>query len=735
MNAGGGLVGMSTSPLGDRYEVIRELGRGGFGQTYLAKDLHRYSELCVLKEFLPKVEDKATLGKAKELFEREANVLYQLGHKQIPEFRQLLEVNSDSGGQLFLVQDYVEGPTYQVLLQERQQLGGQFTETEIMQLLYQLLPVLAYIHRLGLIHRDISPDNLILRQSDGLPVLIDFGSVKEIAAAVRSQLAIEGAGPAVTRIGKVGYVPPEQMSSGDADPTSDLYSLAATMLVLANGKEPQVLNDPYHGTWTGYDAVSPKLGGILSKMLSSDPAARFPNAEAVLTALRSADTAIRRAPIDDVNVVAGAIYPPLNSPVDARPGDQSVMPLGLDSLDDEDAATVMASPGADESAAERELEASADVYEPEVEAEARTFGRPDPKQALIGLLVVIGVVATLLMFALVRFWNRPASEGTPGSAPTEQPQTEYSPEETARKQEIQRRREGLGIDQDYFTRLVNQLFYQEYPALRNGDPDGGPKALTTAPADEPLRIRWDNIALDLLDTLETNLSQRSLSAMGSYSEDSRSRWESQIAAVNVGTRSLYDLVDAKFFQLFPRQSGSDFLNQPIGQVYYALADDRARSIESGALREEVRFESGAFRQDVSGTLKPGEGRVYTMQLTTGQLLRLSLSAPAESTLLSIYLPQPTDDKPFVLADSKETTWSGAVTQTGYYEIVVVNRSAESITYQLAIAVDNVTTTPPPAKPETNPEETATEEPDNSDTTKPEETTEPFIEQPNETDSP
>ncbi len=730
MNAGGGL-GSSTSPLGDRYEVIRELGRGGFGQTYLAKDLHRYSELCVLKEFLPQVEDKATLNKAKELFEREANVLYQLDHKQIPEFRQLLEVNSEAGGRLFLVQDYVEGPTYQALWQERQQFGGQFTETEITQLLYQLLPVLSYIHSLGLIHRDISPDNLILRQSDGLPVLIDFGSVKEIAAAVRSQLAIEGAGPAATRIGKVGYVPPEQMSSGDADPTSDLYSLAATMLVLANGREPQVLNDPYHGTWTGYDAISPKLGKILSKMLSSDPAARFPSAEAVLTALRSVDTSTRRAPVDDLNVVAGAIYPPVDAA--PSPGTQPIVPMGLEPLDDEDAATLMASPGADESAAERELEESADVYEPEVEPEARTFGRPDPKQALIGLLVVIGIVTTLLLFALVRFWNRPSGEGAERIDPTEQSQTEYSPEEAARKQEIQRRREGLGIDQDYFTRLVNQLFYQEYPALRNSGVDGGPKALTTAPEDEPLRIRWDNTALDLLDTLETNLSQRSLSAMGSYSEDSRSRWESQIAAVNVGTRSLYDLVDTKFFQLFPRQSGSDFLNQPVGQVYYALADDRARSIESGALREEVQFASGAFRQDVSGTLKPGEGRVYTMQLTTGQLLRLSLSAPAESTLLSIYLPQPTDESPFVLADSEDTTWSGAVTQTGYYEVVVVNRSAEPITYQLAIAVDNVTTTPP-AEPEEETTEDPAEEPEGS-TTAPSETTEPFIEQPDETGTP
>ncbi len=742
MNAGDGL-GASTSPLGsplgDRYEVIRELGRGGFGQTYLAKDLHRYNEPCVLKEFLPQVEDKATLNKAKELFEREANVLYQLGHKQIPEFRQLLEVTSEAGGRLFLVQDYVEGPTYQALLQDRQQFGGQFTETEVTQLLYQLLPVLSYIHGLGLVHRDISPDNLILRQSDGLPVLVDFGSVKEITAAVRSQLAIAGAGPTPTRIGKVGYVPPEQLSSGEADPASDLYSLAATMLVLANGREPQVLHDPYQSTWTGYEAVSPKLGRILAKMLDSNPSERFPTAEAVLTALRSvqrsvqrSDDTVSRTPVEDLNVVAGAIYPP----VDAARSEESALMDSEIVDDDDETATVMAAPGAaidEPTEAERELEESSDVYEPDLESEvqSRTFKRPDSRSALIALLVVLGVVATLLLFSLVRFLNRPSND-TPQPQATDQTQP-YSSEEAARKQEIERRRQGLGIDQGYFARLVNQLFYQDYPSLRNSGPDGGPKPLTTAPEDEPLRLRWDNIALDLLDTLETNFSQGSLSALGSYSEDSRSRWQSQVAQVNVGTRSLYDLVDAKFFQLFPGQSGQDFINQPVGQIYYALADDRARSIESGALREEVQFASGAFRQDVSGTIGPGEGRVYTMRLSAGQLLRLSLSAPAESTLLSLYLPAPTDDNPFVLADSEDITWSGAVTQSGYYEVVVVNRAAESITYQLAVSVDNVTSPPP------DDDEAAADSPDSDDDAEtPDEeaaTPEPFIEQPDEDNTP
>jgi serine/threonine-protein kinase len=86
---------------------------------------------------------------------------------------------------LFLVQDYVEGKTYRMLLDERRALNQTFSEAEVLQLLRQLLPVLAHLHIRGIIHRDISPDNIILRD-DGKPVLIDFGVVKELATRFQS---------------------------------------------------------------------------------------------------------------------------------------------------------------------------------------------------------------------------------------------------------------------------------------------------------------------------------------------------------------------------------------------------------------------------------------------------------------------------------------------------------------------------------------------------------------------
>ena len=162
--------------LGDRYRLVRKLGQGGFGITYLAQDINRFDELCVVKEFAPKVRGTQALTKAEELFEREAGILYKLQHSQIPKFRELCRWKVGLGTRLFLVQSYVEGQTYSSLLANRISQGQGFAEDEVKELLLQLLPVLDYIHDRGVIHRDISPDNLILRSADQLPVLMALGS-------------------------------------------------------------------------------------------------------------------------------------------------------------------------------------------------------------------------------------------------------------------------------------------------------------------------------------------------------------------------------------------------------------------------------------------------------------------------------------------------------------------------------------------------------------------------------
>jgi serine/threonine protein kinase len=271
--------------LQNRYRLLQILGQGGFGRTYLAEDQRRFNELCAIKELIPNTTDPAAWQKAQELFLREATTLYQIQHPQVPQFRERFEQEQ----RLFLVQDYVAGKTYRDLLEERKSSGGTFTEQEVWQLLCSLLPVLEYIHNQGIIHRDISPDNIILRELDNKPVLIDFGVVKELATRLQSPNSTASA----TYVGKLGYSPSEQMQTGQAYPSSDLYALAVTAIVLLTGKEPQELFDENQLTWNWQQwvRVSPRFTQILNRMLSYRPGDRFQSAREVLQALESPEQA------------------------------------------------------------------------------------------------------------------------------------------------------------------------------------------------------------------------------------------------------------------------------------------------------------------------------------------------------------------------------------------------------------------------------------------------------------
>lgn len=295
--------------LQNRYRISQLLGQGGFGRTYLAEDQGRFNELCAVKEFIAPHGDPTVLAKAKELFQREAATLYQIQHPQVPQFK----ANFTEGDRLFLVQDYVEGKTFLDLLNEQKAYGRNLTEAAVKQLLVSLLPVLAYIHSKGIIHRDISPDNIMLRRQDTLPVLIDFGVVKEIATKFIGTPGMAAA----TTVGKLGYAPSEQVQAGRAYPSSDLYALAVTAIVLLTGREPQELYDDTQLTWQWqrWVEVDPQLVLVINKMLSYRPGDRYQSAQDVLQALKGLTPEISAAPTQSP-------YPDTNPPVTAPPPSQ-----------------------------------------------------------------------------------------------------------------------------------------------------------------------------------------------------------------------------------------------------------------------------------------------------------------------------------------------------------------------------------------------------------------------------
>jgi serine/threonine protein kinase len=311
--------GTPLSLLRGRYQAIHLLGQGGFGRTYLALDEDRLNSRCVIKQFSPQVQGTKSLEKAVRLFNQEAVRLHELGeHAQIPALLAYFEQE----GYLYLVQQFIEG---QSLLQEMKQ-NGTFSERQIRDVFADILPVLRFVHRHQVIHRDITPMNILRRQADDRLMLIDFGVAKQISEEA-------GPGEAGTRIGTEGYAPMEQFRGGKAYPASDLYSLGATCLHLMTGTRPDSLYDPLNGRWLWREylqqekgvMVSDQLAHILDNLLkdlvneryqSADEVMRDLNADSFLPVSRSVQPS---APPPVAPPPSKSISKPTIPPISARP--------------------------------------------------------------------------------------------------------------------------------------------------------------------------------------------------------------------------------------------------------------------------------------------------------------------------------------------------------------------------------------------------------------------------------
>ncbi|MBD2356768.1 serine/threonine protein kinase [Tolypothrix sp. FACHB-123] len=526
-----------------RYKIIRQLGQGGFGRTYLAEDKNQPNKQCVLKEFAPQVQDPQDLQKAKELFEREANTLKKLQHPQIPMFHASLQEKLGGKDFFFLVQDYIDGDNYRQLLEQRQSQKQTFSEEEVLNLLEKILPVLAYLHSKDVVHRDISPDNLIWRRSDNLPVLIDFGGVKQLPASQGfwfTQLAVHN-----TLLGKTGYAPEEQLRQGKVYFSSDLYSLAVTALVLLTGKEPQGLYDSYQGIWLwGKEIqVSPKLETVLKKMLAYQPNSRYQNANQVLK--------------------------DLPSKVATKPQNPQITKLK----------TMIVAPG------RKQAHQIVSKIHNQTQLIANKMPLPGWMRpfavSMLGtsVIVLIGAGSFAAVNALIRGVSSISLPTLPTvSNPISKPVSDKQNQQTSRLSQIINRRQQLEIPQGYFIRMVDNLFYAQKPELQG-------RALTAKPEDAPLRDQWSSIAENLLQKLEqAQLSAASRRKLGSYSQRDFDTWRRQAQAGQFGDYTLNQLTkdtNTKFDRLFPKEKQEKRNLQTYGQIWYAIAADQVSKVQSG----------------------------------------------------------------------------------------------------------------------------------------------------------
>ncbi|MYD86832.1 MAG: protein kinase [Acidobacteria bacterium] len=248
---------MHTLPPGfriDEYEIVRVLGAGGFGITYLAFD-HNLDGPVAIKEYFPadiavRTDDArvaAAAGRSDvfawglDRFLREARAIHRLRHPSIVRVHRYVERH----GTAYIVMEYVEGESLASILESR----GQLPANEWGPWLDRLLDGLAHVHNHDYLHRDIKPANIVIRAADGEPVLIDFG-----AARVASQQRTH------TQVLTPGYAPFEQHTSeGAQGPPTDIYALAAVSCHVLTGEPPP--NAPDRMLEDGHEPLAERVAG------------------------------------------------------------------------------------------------------------------------------------------------------------------------------------------------------------------------------------------------------------------------------------------------------------------------------------------------------------------------------------------------------------------------------------------------------------------------------------------
>ncbi|MDB9522312.1 FHA domain-containing serine/threonine-protein kinase [Dolichospermum circinale CS-1225] len=255
------------------YQIIRTLGKGGMGTTYLAWDAigetTNVTQLLVLKEMNA---DMAKIPKARELFEREASILKYLNHEGVPKYYDFFVED----GKKYLAMELIHGQD----LEKRISLTGPVTPPQAIAWMVQTCDILDYLHgqEPPLIHRDIKPANLMVRGSNNSIVVLDFGAVKEI-----------GTKPG-TRIGAVGYCAPEQ-ERGQPLTQSDLYAIGPTLIFLLTGENPlkfyRQQGRNFRFDVKGIPAITNQLRQVIECVTEPLPARRYHTAQELAQALKS----------------------------------------------------------------------------------------------------------------------------------------------------------------------------------------------------------------------------------------------------------------------------------------------------------------------------------------------------------------------------------------------------------------------------------------------------------------
>ncbi|MEB3306554.1 MAG: phosphotransferase [Cyanobacteriota bacterium] len=494
-----------------RYRLDQCLSDGSQGQLWRATDQLAAQAPVVLR----RLTDPVDLPRAAGLWTRLQGVL----HPQVPRLGSAIE----EGATLWLVREWQSGRTYRQLLAARAERQLVFGAGEVLLLLRQLLPVLTVLHGQDLVHGDLCPANLLRRDSDGLPVLLDFGLVCGEALAT------------------AGYAPPALAAGTPPQPWMDLHALGVTALVLISGDPPEKLLDPVTLDWSWPPALAglPELRALLARLIGLDGTSRFSSAAQALAAAQQVPMPDSTGPVPRTDRTA--VLVPRESPEPP-----SLPPL-----------------------------ASVPVAASDPSPRSRALERDEAAEGGLWSVVIALVLSAVVGTALGWWW---LSRGRPvGSNPESALQLPSSlpSAEIDQRQQLLNRLRAMQVDRAWFLSLVDASLLAQFPERGNRLP-------TDSPGDAPLRKVWNELAEEWLSRVE-QLPVQIRRRLGSYQQLDWQNRQQVLVKQGLSPRVLRQLVSDGAQNLLPGSSGSDIPPEPFRQLWFAAAERSLAHVQIEAL--------------------------------------------------------------------------------------------------------------------------------------------------------
>lgn len=611
-------TGDPGSLIGGRYRLERLLSEasGLQGSLWLGTDSLAAEAPVVLR----RVGAERDQERVRQLWTRLQGVL----HPQVPRFGAAIEV----AGALWLVREWQGGRTYGQLLAARRERQLVFGAGEVLLLLRQLLPVLVVLHGQELIHGDLTPANLLRRDRDGQPVLLDFGLLRGLAEAVDPG----GATP--------GYAPPEQLAGGAPQPWMDLYSLGVVAMVLLSGDGPEALLDPVSLEWRWPVALEtePALASQISRLVSLDPRRRYASSAQALAAFQALAMPDSTGPVPRADRTLVLVPPPVDH---SRPPVEPAQPLpwteaapaaaldpavALGSPAQQAPLKELLPPGAVPGAGAVEsplddpwTEPAAPELSPQDQRQLRTRRRQeDRERAAEGGLwpVLIALVLSVLAGTALGWWwlGRGKPQAPAALAPTEEPSGGASlpPTEVDQRQQLLSRLRAMQVDRGWFLSLVDASLLAQYPERRGRLP-------TDSLEDAPLRRVWNQLAEDWLARVE-QLPMALRRRLGSFSAGDWKRRQESFLAQGLSTEVLQQLVSGSTQSLLPGRNGQAMPAEPFRQLWYAAADQTLENVRIEPIEVPTQV-----TQLLSADVPASGARLFPIRLPTDHALVLGVN--------------------------------------------------------------------------------------------------------------